>query len=300
VRTKALLSALTLAALTSVPPAYSGIPDPHHDFGQVNARLHALVSANPGVARIQKVTTTPQGREVLALEVDLSGGFAVDTPILLLHGAIHGDEWGSAEVVLHLAELSLATRDARLRGLRVHFVPVINADGFVAGRRQAAEADGTWHDPNREFPVPFQPDHPSKAVIQGFRDYAGRGRLAGVLDYHSPAASISWPWAFTRDREPDGVAALKVVAEQMARSVGYRFGQTSKMISYRHQATAQDWFAYAHKVPALLIELDLSPWKVDHAIQVLIDQERPYWLFVSWLRGQVPSRPAAAGTSSSR
>ncbi len=299
-RTKALASAVLLALLTSVPTANSGTRDPHHDFGQVNARLNALVSANPGVARIQKVTTTPQGRDVLALEVDLAGTFAADAPILLLHGSIHGDEWGAAEVVLHLAELSLATRDPRLRGLRLHFVPVINADGFAAGRRQAAEADGTWHDPNREFPVPFQPDHPSKAVIQGFRDYAGKGRLAGVLDYHSPAASISWPWAFTRDREPDGVGSLKVVAEDMARAVGYRFGQTSKMISYRHQATAQDWFAYVYKVPALLIELDMSPWKVDHAIQVLIDQERPYWLFVSWLKGQVASPPAAAGTSSSR
>ena len=96
------------------------------------------------------------------------------------------------------------------------------------------------------------------------------------------------------------MAPLKVVAEQMARAVGYRFGQTSRMISYRHQATAQDWFAYAHKVPALLIELDMSPWKVDHAIQVLIDQERPYWLFVTWLEAQVASPPAAAGTSSSR
>jgi predicted deacylase len=295
------VASVVAAALIAVPPTPARASrDPHHAHADINARLAALVSAYPGKAHLHRVTTTPQGRDVLALEVDLDGRFAEDAPVLLVHGAIHGDEWLAAEVVLHVAELVLAADDGRLHGMRMHFIPVLNADGFDAGKRQAFDADGTWYDANRDFPVPYQPDHPSRALIAAFRDYGGkRGHLVAVLDYHTPAESISWPWACCKDKEPDGVAPLKTTVEEMARSVGFRFGQTARMISYKHQGTAQDYWAWVHKVPAVLLELGESPPNRDHLLQELIDQERPFLIYALWVRAGLASAPPAAGRSSS-
>jgi hypothetical protein len=281
--------------LSVLPPSSAeAYRDPYRNHAQLNARITRLVSDHAKVARKHRVTITPQGRSVLAIEVDLDGRFDRGAPVLLVHGAIHGDEWVSAEVVLHLAEYTLATADDRLRGLRIHFLPVLNADGFEAGKREAVGRENQWYDANRDFPVPYQPDKPSLEVITAFRDYARRGRLAGVLDYHSPAASISWPWAFTRDKAPAGAESLAKVAEDMARSIGYRYGQTSKIISYKHQGTAQDYLAFAHKVPALLMELDSNPWRIDEGLQEMLEQERPFLIFARWLKEREAARNRAA------
>ena len=260
--------------------------NPYHSHEEINERLAKLATQYKDVARIHRIVTTTQGREVLALEVDGKGAFDEDAPVLLLHGGIHGNEWISVEVVLHLAELTVASRGELLEGLRIHFVPVVNADGFAAGRRKAIDADGIWYDANREFPVPFEkPSTPSRQLIAAFRAYALRGKLVGVLDYHAPAECFTWPWAFSRTVEPRGVAPLKEVVEEMARSVGYCFGQTSKIIGYRHKATAQDYFAHKHGAAAVLMELGhLRGPETDYAPQELIEQERPFRIFVAWLK----------------
>ena len=75
---------------------------------------------------------------------------------------------------------------------------------------------------------------------------------------------------------------------EMSRAVGYGYGQTSKIISYHHQGTAQDYFAYAHKVPAVLMELGPTYGiDVDYAPQQLLDQERPFRIFTRWLSARV-------------
>jgi len=77
------------------------------------------------------------------------------------------------------------------------------------------------------------------------------------------------------------------VVEKMARAIGLRFGQTSRIISYRHQGTAQDYFAHAHGVPAVLFELSDAPASAERVLQLLIDNERPFRIFVHWLLTRV-------------
>jgi hypothetical protein len=176
---------------------------------------------------------------------------------------------------------------------------VINPDGFDENKRKAVTAEGLRYDPNREFPVPFEANPPeSKPLIMSFRKYARRGRLVGVLDYHAPTECFLWPWAFSKKREPRGNASLKKVVEEMARSVGYCFGQTSRVISYKHKGTAQDFFARKYGAAAVLMELGhLRGAERDEAAQELVEQERPYRIFVRWLKERVrlAQSGAAAG-----
>jgi hypothetical protein len=301
VEVRALGLALVLAIGVAGRAARAG-PDPYRTLDELDARLRALAAAHPDRARVRPLATTREGREVLALEVDLDGAFADDAAVVLVHGAVHGGEWVSAEVVLHLAELAVAARDDALRGVRLHFVPVVNADGFAAGIRGTLDADGvTLYDVNRDFPVPGAGDTPSRPVAAALRAYARRGRLAAVLDYHSDAEAYSWPWAHTRRRAPASAAVLAPVVEEMARAVGYRFGQTSRIIDYPHKGTAQDYFADAHGVPAILMELGAGSPTAERLVQDLIDQERPFRIFVAWLkatRAAASSPPADTPASS--
>jgi murein tripeptide amidase MpaA len=262
---------------------------PFHTHAEINERLRSLAKKHKDVANTRLITTTTGGREVLALEVDSDGKLDKDEPVLLVHGGMHGNEWISVEVVLHLAELTLAAQSEFLGGLRFHFVPAINPDGFDEDKRKAVDAEGLRYDPNREFPVPFEANpRESKPLIMSFRKYARRGRLVGVLDYHAPAECFLWPWAFTKKRAPRGVAPLKEVVEEMARSVGYCFGQTARVISYKHKGTAQDFFARKYGAAAVLMELGrLRGPERDEAAQELVEQERPYRIFVRWLKEQV-------------
>lgn len=275
--------ALTLMILGSSSLALAA---PFHSHDEINQRLRSLASKHKDIAKVRVVATTTGGREVLALEVDSDGKLDRKDPVLLVHGGIHGNEWISTEVVLHLAEVTLAFQEEFAGGLRFHFVPVISADGYDEDKRKPLDPEGVRYDPNREFPVPFEKNPPeSRPLIMAFRKYARRGRLVGVLDYHAPAECFLWPWAFSKTREPRGIAPLKEVVEEMARSVGYCFGQTSVVISYPHKATAQDFFARKYGAAAVLMELGhLRGPERDEAAQELIEQERPYRIFVRWLK----------------
>tara|TARA_R110002096_G_scaffold44524_1_gene119687 strand:- start:62546 stop:63436 length:891 start_codon:yes stop_codon:yes gene_type:complete len=282
---------MALVGLLCIIASPTAIASPYHSHEQVNERLTQLATQYKDIAKVHRVATTSQGREVLALEVDRKGTFDSAAPVLLLHGGIHGNEWISTEVVLHLVELTLASNVGN--DLRIHFVPIVNADGFAAGKRKAVDPKGVWYDANREFPVPYEKSlTQSRPLISAFRAYATRGRLVGVLDYHAPAECITWPFAFSRTREPDNAASLKTVVEEMARSVGYCFGQTASIIGYKHQATAQDYFAHEHGAAAVLMELGrLRGPETDYAPQELVEQERPFRIFVAWLSAQIGSAP---------
>lgn len=274
-----------LVALAILGTTQAAAAGPFHSHDEINSRLRKLAAEHKDVARVRVITKTTGGREVLSLEVDSDAKLKRSEPVLLLHGGIHGNEWISSEVVLHLAELTLASKDELVGTLRIHFVPVVNPDGYEENKRMALGPDGAWYDPNREFPVPFVGDPPeSRPLIAAFRRYANRGRLVGVLDYHAPAECILWPWAFSKTLEPRGVAPLKEVVEEMARSVGYCFGQTSHVISYKHSATAQDYFARKYGAAAVLMELGhLRGPERDDAAQELVEQERPFRIFLRWL-----------------
>lgn len=271
--------------------------DPFHDVASLNARLAALHAAHPTTTRVVTIATTAHG-DVQALEVDPAGQFAPDAPALFIQGGIHGNEWISTEVVLRLAEL-VSDGQPRWRGLTYRLVPAINVDGFATGSRKALDPAGKPFDANRDFPVPGQPEHASQPLIAALRDYVTTGKVVAVLDYHSAAECMLWPFAYDKAAAPPDVDAIAGITAQMASAVGFCSGQVAKVISYKHQGTASDWYQDALGVPAILIELGSVDDPGSQAVeQILIDQERPFGLFLGWLeaRGLKPAAaPAASG-----
>jgi predicted deacylase len=277
----------------AVPTAYAG-RDPFHDVTSLNARVRALHDDHPTTTRIVTVATTASG-DVVSLEIDPLGLFDPAAPVLILQGGVHGSEWISTEVVLRLAEFVLGVEPTRWQGLTYRFIPAASIEGFAAGTRTAPDATGEPYDPNREFPVPGQPDHASQPPMQALRDYAKTGHVVAVLDYHSDAECMLWPWAYSGDVQPPDAQAIAAVSAAMGAAVGHCSGQVAKVISYKHQGTAADWYQDALGAPTILVELgpvDL-PGSASVA-QVLIDQERPFAIFVDWLEQRGVKSPAPA------
>jgi hypothetical protein len=257
--------------------------DPHNDPASLNARLAELHELHPKTTKLVTITTTTKG-DVMALELDPDGAFDADGPVLYVQGGVHGSEWISVEAVLRLAELASDPSLFPYKGLTYRFVPAVNAEGFAKGTRTATDADGNKYDPNREFPVPEQEDHASRPLIQAIRDYVSKGNIVAVLDYHSAAECILWPYAYSRSAQPKGVEALIEVTKAMALPMGYCTGQVAKVISYKHQGTAADWYQDELGAPTLLVELaGVDDPGSQTADQILIAQERPFMLFVEWV-----------------
>lgn len=292
--------AAVLAAVIMVAAARPGAAarDAPGELAAIVARLRALAQAHPETTRL--VTVSPGvAAPVLALEIDPTGRFARRAPALLVQGGVHGNEWISSHVVLRLAELVAGGHQALPVGLVARFVPVVNPDGFARAQRHARDATGPPYDANRDFPVPGRIATSSRPLVRALRQYARRGKVVAVLDYHSAAECILWPWAYTKARAPAGVAELAAVARTMAASVGFCAGQVADVIGYKHQGTAADWYQHALGASSLLLELgSVDDPGSQRPEQILIDQERPFASFLRYLarrhRLAAPAPPPAA------
>jgi hypothetical protein len=288
------LPAAALAVLAFAGRADADRPDPFHTPKSLNARLDEIHAAHPKTTRLVTIATTKRG-DVKSLEVDLDGKFDKKSPVLLLQGGVHGGEWISTETVLRLAEVVVDPAQAGFDGVVYRFIPAVNMEGFAIGGRNAVDDAGVVYDPNREFPVPGGPDKMSRPLIQSLRDYVSRGKVVAVLDYHSAAECLLWPWAYTGKSAPADIESLADVSESMARSVGYCWGQVAHVIRYKHQGTAADWYQHALGAPTILMELagvdDPGSQTTD---QILIDQERPFRIFLAWMEDRGLKRRSAA------
>lgn len=253
------------------------------ELATIVARLGALAEAHPRTTRLVTVYRSAAA-PVLALEIDATGRFDRRAPALLVQGGIHGNEWISSHVVLRLAELVAGGQQALPVGLIARFLPVANPEGFARAQRYARDEAGPPYDANREFPVPGRVARASRPLVQALRKYARRGNVVAVLDYHSAAECILWPWAYAKGRAPVGVAELAAIARSMARSVGFCAGQVSEVIGYKHQGTAADWYQHALGASSLLVELGaVDDPGSQRPEQILIDQERPFSAFLRHL-----------------
>lgn len=278
---RAAVLAVSIVVAATRPSAAAR--DAPGELAAIVGRLQALAKAHPRTTRL--VTVSPSATApVLALEIDPSGRFPRRAPALLVQGGIHGNEWISSHVVLRLAELVAAGQATPPPGLIVRFLPVVNPEGFARAQRYARDDTGPPYDANREFPVPGRKATASRPLVQALRRYARRGRVVAVLDYHSAAECILWPWAYTKARAPDGVAELAGVARAMAASVGFCAGQVADVLGYKHQGTAADWYQHALGASSLLLELgSVDDPGSQRPEQILIDQERPFLAFLRYL-----------------
>jgi hypothetical protein len=191
--------------------------------GGIRDEMYAVARSNPQLAKLVRLGTTLQGREILALKLTQGARGQADgsRPAVLYSSTQHAREWISTEVNRRLMQYYIAGWRANDRPIRdllreneLWFVLVANPDGYEYtfdaerlwrknlrdndGDGQTTIADGV--DPNRNYPNHFKYDEEGSSSIFSSQTYRGPAAvseretqaLKGLLDRIDFSFQVNW------------------------------------------------------------------------------------------------------------
>ena len=191
--------------------------------GGFRDRMHRVARRNRGIAKLVRIGTTLQGREILALKITDDARRVRDgrRPAVLYSSTQHAREWISTEVNWRLLKHYVkgwrsGDRSVRrlLRSTELWFVLVANPDGYQYtfeaerlwrknmrdndGDGQTTVADGV--DPNRNFPNHWNYDEEGSSSIFSSETYRGTAAtseaetkaMKGLLDRTGFQFQVNW------------------------------------------------------------------------------------------------------------
>ncbi len=230
----------------------------------------------PG-AEIVDAGTSTEGRPIRGIRIG-SG-----SSTFVIAAGQHAREWIAPAVAMCLAD-ALARNDdgdASIRELSqrlsIVVVPLVNPDGYefsrTTNRFWRKNRNGAGVDLNRNWDSmwglgadtsPGSEVYPgtgafSEAETKAVRDLVlGEQNVIGFLDYHSPIASILYPFAYTSEPGPQGLMPRQW-AEQMAAAISAVYGESHDTrrpgVGNPSGGLAQDWAAGAEAIYAWTPEL---------------------------------------------
>jgi murein tripeptide amidase MpaA len=212
-----------------------GFYDNYHPEDEMRAYVEDLVATYPGLASMQVIGTSIEGRDIW--EVTITGpGDPTDRPEIALNSTQHAREWASPMTVTYVIEQLLESYDvdpevtAILDSVEFHIVPIVNPDGYVFS--WADPDNRLWRknrnpngggcvgvDLNRNWELawggegsdgdpcgttyrgtsPFS--EPETAALASY--YASLPNLKAHIDFHTYGKWILSPWSYQSELPPD-------------------------------------------------------------------------------------------------
>jgi hypothetical protein len=201
--------------------------------GGFRDQMYAIARNNPQLAKLVKIGTTLQGREILALKLTQGARDVPDgsRPAVLYSALQHAREWIAGEVDRRLLNYYISRWRANdkdiknlLKQTELWFVPVANPDGYEytftterLWRKNLRDNDNDGQitisdgvDPNRNYPAHFKYDEEGSSSIFSSQTYRGPAPVSeaetqamkGLLDrigfafqvnYHSNGQWLLYP-----------------------------------------------------------------------------------------------------------
>lgn len=201
-------------------------PEPlaYHTYETMLAQIQQYEVDNPEICRVHDLGVSSDGKtHMWAVKVSDNVEKEEDEPNVLLTGAIHGNERPAPEMALYTLDHLLKDKKhgKLISETQIWIIPIMNTAGHVANRRQ--NANGV--DLNRGFPADWTNDSleglevETRNLIENF--YRKRAHVVAGIDLHTFGQVYLLPYARTRD-DPADNAALRVLAERMAQTAGYK------------------------------------------------------------------------------
>ncbi len=251
-----------------------------HD--QIIKKLQTLASNKPELVQFVEYGKSADGRTLFAVKISDNVETDEDEPELMITAATHGDEIITTEVALGLIDKLIAGygSDQRLTNMinshELYFIPVVNADGFVARARYDKGVD-----PNRSYPSPENPNAKSTASISALIDFFNSRNFVGTLDFHAYGELTMYPWAFTYDSVPQKDKDIfNALTKKMSATNGYTFGPISKVI-YIAKGSSADYYYWAKNTISVAIEMGNSKAPYPNEIESYIkEQTESTWVFI--------------------
>ncbi len=218
------------------------------DYARVQNFLVDLAKSNPRTTRLFELGQNSRGESILGVKI---GEGSVKNLVVATH---HGDEYGSTEVALGLAE-DLA-RDP-IQGRTIYVIPVLNIPGFNSGRRGELDGNGKTHiDPNRDYPGPCGPTTPFRLrSTRALADFIEREKIVTSATLHTSGAMILYPWGVPADntateyeRDYQELGRMCTVASD------YRIGNSTELL-YPAVGSFEDFAYWKYGIWSILFEI---------------------------------------------
>jgi len=289
-------TALAVAGLLLIlplwrPAAAGAGPDPRYwRLADVEAAFAAWAAEYPDIFHAAQLGLTGEGRAIPLARVSDHAAAVEAEPRLVFHAAQHANECNGTGAIMRTIEALLAGygRDpavtARVDGLDLIFVPILNVDGHVHvfgegvgwpdWRKTLRDNDGNgevdfpgdgvdlnrnwdWYwdeysevDPaSQKYRGPWPWSEPETAAL---RDFVLAERPLVVVDYHSPVtiaytSVVFWPWLSTHGggMSPDADVARDVADAWAGATLDENGGPYHDLFGYDTLPKEQCWI-YGH------------------------------------------------------
>ncbi|MEW5937701.1 MAG: M14 family zinc carboxypeptidase [Candidatus Thermoplasmatota archaeon] len=237
---------LLLLSLAQLPGAYAE-PLPYPSYEEVTSRLTEIAAAHPGIARLESLTTTWEGREVNALRLGTEG-----MPAVLIMGGHHAREPSSVVVPLRIAEFlsSEYQGNGTVRWLLDHreiwLVPLLNPDGY-----EYVLSTGDWSWRKNRRPVDIDSDGlPDGVGVDLNRNYVHRWGEGSAS--HAPTSQeYCGPYAFSENE----TMAIKELAEREGFSLSLSFHSYGEQVFYPWNNDLDPYVPEMESARALALEV---------------------------------------------
>ncbi|HEV8359997.1 MAG TPA: M14 family metallopeptidase [Candidatus Thermoplasmatota archaeon] len=305
-------------------------PQPFHTLEEIENHTLNYSAARPDVARVEVIGHTLEGRplyDVVLTNLSSAG----PKPHILLDGGHHGNELAGTELVLYTIDFLLANHPANatvralLDDFELHFVPLVNPDGYAAQTRGNAlgvnlnrNYDVDWGNPigsntpvtgivahatgqpiqsvpivlENAGPAPF-----SEPETQAMRDLMERlhDRFAFYLTMHTPTNGFVAPWgaadppfAIPANESAVFEAELQWVRDHTEYAAGKaQWGNFSAGLPYSPSGSSQDWVYMRHRAAAYTLEVEI--WVTSIVDPDYVQRNlAPYAGLDYWMKASLP------------
>ncbi|MFA5509450.1 MAG: DUF2817 domain-containing protein [Candidatus Cloacimonetes bacterium] len=195
--------------LNSRPPIRGGEMDDYYSFDEYVDFMQQTAIQYPELCHLEMIGSSVQGRPIYFMKISDNVAQDEPEPGFRFISSIHGDEPVGYDLLIRLIQLLTSEygSDARITEIvdntEIWICPMLNPDGFVAGRRFNAQNI----DLNRNYPMPSGDQHPdgnswapeNVAVM----DFSQAHNFQLSTNLHGGSAVINYPWDYTFTLTPD-------------------------------------------------------------------------------------------------
>ncbi len=264
------------------------IPTPnvaYPSIAEINASLEAIVSAHPGITRLEQIGNSVQGKEIFALVIsDNVNEFEDEAePMIRITGNIHGDEKTAGMSCLNFVEVltdNYGTSDMCtyvVDNAELWVITILNPDGYVSGSRY--NANGV--DLNRDFSYMNTSSYwqgPESVAIRDLtmQDWPTQSNFinnfATGLSFHSGAECFNAVWNYSTTAV---IQDLELITAQ-----GNAYANHPSINAYYGAGVWDIWIPGASWYAT---QGDVNDWSygevgtVDHTIEVSNIKSDPNW-----------------------
>jgi len=216
----------------------------YHTYDTMLSELCRLEKAHPKTGKLHDLGVSSDRRtHVWAFKISDNVEKEEDEPNVLLTGGIHGNEPVGSEMAFFTIRrlLSEHSHRALIDKTQIWVIPILNPAGHATGN---AHCNANRVDLNRNFPVDWTRDDLDAVEIELqnlFKNfYLRRAHVVAGIDLHTYGQAYLLPWANTQ-KKPADWAAMKDLADTMAKTSGYRAMQLTEYLHRTVPGGAADY-----------------------------------------------------------